>query len=233
MVHITFDGGFNLMAGVSELLSYAPKFNFSGAIPWIVGIVVFVGILIIITIISVYFLSFKQKIVMFRNVAGYTRPIGKDSAKLVRISKAGDYLMFTRKTKKWLPRPTIESSKNTWWYFIREDGEWINFAMADLDEDMKKAGAFYVDQDMRMTRVANEKLLRERLQGDSFLQKYGTLLMSAGFLLLLCVFLLIFLWKYNDIITASASVMDQADLILQRANNLGVGGATGQLIPAG
>jgi len=215
---------------VEKLMDFAPKINIGGIAPWIIGIIVFVGLLIAITIFCIYWFSFSQKIVLFRKVAGYVRVVGKDNARLVRVSKAGDYLMFTRKTKKWLPRPIIEISPKVWWYFVREDGEWINFAIDDLDEKMKKAGAFYIDSDMRMTRIANEKLLRERLQGQTFLEKYGATLMVLGTFVLIVIFLIIFLWKYNEIINTTQSVMTQADIILQRVQAMGVGGG-GQLVP--
>ena len=80
-----------------------------------------------------------------------------------RIGKAGDYWCKLKKFKKTLPRPRRQVEKNTYWFYEREDGEWVNFTLNDFDDGMKKAGAYFVDEDMRLQRLGIQKNLQERL----------------------------------------------------------------------
>lgn len=147
-------------------------------------------------------LKFNKKIILFKRVAGVIIPVGFDKAILERIGLAGDTWLRTRKWKKILPRPKIEMEKSVYWYFEREDGEWINFSLGDLDEDMKKADAYYVDEDMRLQRLGIQRNLKDRFDKVGFWDKYGAQIMMVLFMLIVTICLIIIFNKINDLVKA-------------------------------
>ena len=62
------------------------------------------------------------------------------------------------------------------WYYIREDGEWINFKQINIDEESRKMNVKFVQEDMRLQRLATERILEQRLLNKSFWEKYGMIL---------------------------------------------------------
>ena len=43
-----------------------------------------------------------------------------------------------------MPRPSIESGKEEYLYFIRNDGEWLNVGLDNVNEKMAKIGLLYI-----------------------------------------------------------------------------------------
>ena len=141
--------------------------SFSGIGHWLVYFLVAVVIACLLAIgvfILIINFKFNKKVILFKKVSGKVIPIGKDRAMLERIGLAGDSWLKTKRFKKILPRPKIEMEKNTYWYFERDDGEWINFSLQDMDEVMKTAKAYYVDEDMRLSRLGIQRNLKTFLE---------------------------------------------------------------------
>lgn len=167
---------------------------------WIALGIVFIGGLIAVGL--VYFLQslkFNKKIVLWKKV-GNKKPqkVFEDKGKFDRVGNAGDFWCITKKLKKTLPRPSKQAGKNEYWFFEREDGEWINFDMGDIDEQMREAGAYYVDEDMRLQRLGIQKNLRDRFQKVSFWQKYGGMIMQIIYLLITTICLVILFKEMKD-----------------------------------
>ncbi len=177
-------------------------------------------------------MRYNKTIVVFKKINGTPVPVGQDKARFERIGIAGDYWLRTKKSKKILPRPRIESGVNTFWYFEREDGEWINFNLKDIDEQMKKAGAYFTDEDMRLQRLGIEKNLKDRFVKEGLWAKYGNTIMSIIFLLIITVCLVVLFQNMSGawagIDSASSSIKDMALAI--KDMNLCKGGG-GALVP--
>lgn len=146
--------------------------------------------------VGVYFLikyiRFNKTIILFQKIGGKVIPTAIDKGMFQRIGSAGDYWMITRKFKKILPRPKILMGKNQYYFFEREDGEWINFSIEDIDMKMKKAEVYYIDEDMRLQRLGIYKNLEARFQKVGFWEKYGAYIVMAitVLILLVCVIIL-------------------------------------------
>lgn len=132
-------------------------------------------------------LMFNKRVVIWRRINGRMIKVDEDKGAFQKIGKAGDTWFFWRKYKKYTSRPQIEQEKNTYWYFIREDGEAINFGLGDVDEQMKTAKAHYIDSDMSLSRVAIERNLKDRYQVKSFWDKYGDKIMFIIYALILMI----------------------------------------------
>ena len=104
-----------------------------------------------------------------------------------KIGDGGDNVLYVGKFKKFLPTPSIQTGRNIYNYFIREDGEWINFGIEDLDNKSRELGAYFLDKEMRYQRAALQKNLRERHQKLSFMEKYGGMIVWITLILVIIV----------------------------------------------
>jgi hypothetical protein len=173
---------------------------------WIFIIIVLVGSIAGFIIWWVMRKAYSKQIWIFGKVAGVPMLKFIDKAKLVAFGMAGDKLIYLKKSKKYLSPPQIQMGKNIYWYYEREDGEFINFSLNDLDEILKKAGCYYVDTDMRMQRLGIEKNLRDRLDRKSWLEKYGALVGGIVFMIMVTVCLVVLFSKLKDVATAIDSM---------------------------
>lgn len=172
---------------MATLLSDAvPKINFAAAgmvILYVIIALIIGGMIFIAIYLWFQNKKFNKKIVLFKKVGNKVIPIGNDRAMFERVGTAGDYWCRTKTIKKTLPRPRIEMAKNEYWYYEREDGEWINFSLGDIDDQMKSAKAYYVDEDMRLQRLGIQKNLIDRFHKVTFWEKYGNFIMNIGFMI--------------------------------------------------
>lgn len=142
---------------------------------------------------------YTQHIWIFGKVGGVPMLKYIDKGRLIPFGMAGDRLLNLKVSKKFLPPPRIQMGKNIYWFYEREDGEFINFSLQDLDEVQKKAGAYYVDTDMRMQRLGIEKNLRERMERKGFFEKYGTTIAGVIFVIMVTVALVVLFSKLKDV----------------------------------
>ena len=73
---------------------------------------------------------------------------------------------------------------------------------------MKKAKAYYVDEDMRLQRLGIQRNLKDRFEKPSFWDKYGTMVMSILFMLIITICLVVIFNKINDLIKALPILAD-------------------------
>ena len=123
-------------------------------------------------------------------------PFGMAGDKLWRVAPFG---MFKFKTIKWLPVGKVQSAPRTFKYWIREDGEWINYVDSNLDEISKKMGVRFVNEDMRLQRLATERLLEQRLMNKTFWEKWQTVIMTVIFFLVIAICMVIIFYQFGKI----------------------------------
>lgn len=165
--------------------------------------------------------KYNIKIKLYKRVGGRIKPTGDDVGMLQRIGSAGDYWLVTKKFKKKLPRPRIWIEKNLCWYYEREDGEWINFELGDIDDQMKQAGAYYVDEDMRLQRLGIQKNLEERHKKLTFWQQYGTTIMMVIFVVIVTICLVVLFKELKALpqaMTSSAEAVRDMSLAVKDAS---------------
>jgi len=133
-------------------------------------------------------------------------PFGMAGDKLWRVCNKGLFGKF--KVVKWLPVGKLQSAPRVWKYWIREDGEWINYVDSNLDEESKKMGVKFVQEDMRLQRLAIEKLLEQRLLNKTFWEKWGTTIMTLTFFLVIAVCMVIIFYQYSKLMDKFIQVQD-------------------------
>jgi len=206
-----------------------PRFTATGVatlVGWLIGAVLFAGLLGV----AFYFvyknLIYNKTVKIYRKVGNKTVLVAVDKGYFARVGNAGDYWLITKKLKKTLPRPTIQSGKNEYWFFEREDGEFINFGLGDIDSQMKVAKVYYIDEDMRLARLGIQKNLRDRFQKVSFWQKYGGLIMNLIYLMVSTILLVILFKEIKGVWEAGHSMASAVRDMAVQVENMGrrVGG---------
>lgn len=214
------------MADIQDAItSIVPSFDNLGlgGVDFTLVLTIFiVAVLIMILIgIAVYFLiqqfRFNKKIIIFERVGNNWEQTGKDKAIELRTSIIGDTVFYLRKRKKYLPRPELQSGRRTYWYAIREDGEWINISIEDIDLKMKNLGAKFLHPEIRHARTALYRNLKERYDKPKFLEKYGVLIVNTVVIILM---MLIFLWVINVSISFSDKAMAMQDVATQAVDRV-------------
>jgi len=154
------------------------------------------------------------KIHVFRLIGNIPTRVAIYSAREVAFGMAGDKLwkvapsgmMKMFKAIKWLPVGKIQTAPKEFWYYIREDGEWINFSMEDLNEIQKKAGVRFVQEDMRLQRLATERLLEQRLMKKSFWEQWGSTVMLITLFLVMAICMVIMFYQFGKLLDEFTSV---------------------------
>jgi len=189
-----------------------------------IGIAVMVIIVLILAGVMMFFLAlrylFNKKLVIFEKIGGQIQVSKRDAAREIRLGQAGDTAFVTRRTRKTLPRGDIQTGKNIYWYFIRGDGEWINFGIEDIDEVMKTMGAKFVDKDMRYARLGLQKNFERRFQKVTFWDKYGAWIMWTTYLLVTGIMTWLLFDKFIDLAGEVSNIVDSADRIMERSEQV-------------
>lgn len=211
-----------MASGLDTLKGAIPSmnFSFSGMSNMIAIFLILLVIAIVVGILLYVFLiyrRFKYKVIVFEKVGGIWEPTRKDKGMEMAHGDGGDTVFFIRKHKKVLPRPTIQTGRNTFWYVIREDGEWINIGMGDIDMQMKKAGVQYTDKEMRFARTSLERTLKERYEKLDLWAKYGTVMISLGFIVVTGIMVFLALDKFMDVVSSLGGVAESVSTMIDAA----------------
>jgi len=195
------------MADIAEVTEIAKEFLPTwGTGKFMIGIItiLIIGIIFIIAAgVITYFvirrMRFNKKIVIFERINNQFQNTRTDWAMEVKFSTAGDTIFYLKKHKKYLPNPTMQTGNRVYWYFIREDGEWINFAPGDFDKDAKRLGARMLDKEMRYARTQVQRGLKDRYDKPGFWKQYGLLVLSIVYITILGVMFWLVLGRFVDL----------------------------------
>lgn len=159
----------------------------------------------------------KYTLPLYKRIGNKVIRVAIYKAKDFKIGRAGDKLWYVPKVKKYIGCGILQTAPNEYTYFEREDGEWINIEMPDVDEQMKKAKVRYVAQDMRSQRIAISSILEARFKGkQSWWEKYGAMLTQIIFYFITCLCLVVIFWQWSGIVESTNMLLDKID-VLQNA----------------
>ena len=202
-------------------------------VTWLILLVVFTLVAIVVGFIIINKLKYKYNIVIFEKIGNRYEITTRDKAKRIVFGEAGDSVFYCRKRKKYLPLPSIQTGRRTYWFAIRDDDEWINIGIEDVNEKSKTMGIKFVDRDMKYARVAMQRNVKERF-GDrkTFLQQYGGLIAYTGLIAVIGIMVWLLFDKFIDIsaninaaIETANKVLDRTEKILAAQDNIASGGS--------
>lgn len=200
------------MAGLSDINPFA---SFGIGKVGLVLLVFFVAIVVCLIIGSIIFLyirkrQLKYKIPLYKKIGSNVIRIATLKAKDFKVGLAGDKLWYVPKAKKYIIPATIQTAPNEYTHFEREDGEWINIGLPDIDEKMKQMGVKYIHQDMRSNRIAISDLLEARFRDKkSWWERYGHLVTHVIFYLIVAISMVVIFYQWSNIVDKTNVLFDK------------------------
>ena len=185
-------------------------------------------VLLFVGLVVYYFAAKKQywiRIHVFRLIGNNPTRVAIYRAREISFGRAGDKLWkvapcgfsMVFKTIKWLSVGKLQTSNSEFWYWIRKDGEWINFTPTDIDKISETINVKFVQEDMRLQRLATEKLLEQRLLMKSFWEKYGNVIVYSIFFLIIAVSMVIMFYQWSKLIDKTGGILSYAIEALEKS----------------
>lgn len=194
---------------------------------------IFIIIIIFLAIggVGVYFIirymQFNKKIQIWEEKNNQMEYIGKDRAKEVKYNIYGDSVFVLRKRKKFLPRGEIKSGRKLYLYCIREDGEWVNISMTNVNQVLKQANVKFIHPDMRAFKSGTAKIMKDRYEKVNWIKEYGPIILPIVIFVILSLAIYFIADKVvsgislsNAGIEASNKVLDKVNDVLSSLNNI-------------
>ena len=177
--------------------------------------------------------AFNKKIVIFENISGQGYvPTGRDRSRITKIGDGGEEIMKLKKRKLYRTAYGKKIGLNTYAFAVGQDGYWYNITFGDLDVELKKLGVNPVDRDMRYMHVAIRRNIKERYEQVTFMQKYGGLIAYTALIAITGIMMWLLFDKFlsitggvNSAIETAGKVMEKADAVLGKIDNVASGGS--------
>jgi hypothetical protein len=157
---------------------------------------------------------YNKKIVLFENISGQGyQPIFNDRARSIKLGSGGEELLFLKKKKVYRTAYGRKMGKDTYWFCVGQDGYWYNVVLGDVDAQMGMLDVEPIDRDMRYMHVAIRKNIEERYNKPKFMEKYGTIMMSGLFLVIMIIGIWFLLDKIAEISSSVAGSVQTAQQV--------------------
>jgi|TARA_R100001530_G_scaffold34477_3_gene26942 hypothetical protein len=163
---------------------------------------------------------FNKRIKVFENIAGAGwQHTGNDKARIVKVGDGGEEIMYLQKRRVYRTAYGRKMGKNTYWFAIGQDGYWYNVVLGDLDAKMGMLDIEPIDRDMRYMHVAIRKNIQERYRKIGFMEKYGQILMSGIFFIILIIGIWLLISKVEDLITIAGQNIEAGKPVADALSN--------------
>lgn len=212
------------MADIQETVaSYIPKIDVGGVFSvgvWIILIFVFIVIFGIVAYFIVSRMKFKHKIIIWERINNQFEITGRDRAFEMPLSRFGETVFYLSKRKKYLPKPTKQVGRRLYFFYVRGDGQWINVDMEDIDEKSRKMRIHFTDKSMNYARTQIERALKERYDKPNFFEKYGVLIVSITFVVLLGILTWLLFDKWIALAQSTNEGVTQLGIVTEKMGNV-------------
>lgn len=197
-------------------------FGISGSTIAIVATIFIIFIIIITGGIVIYtHRLFNRKVIVFENIAGQGfQPSFRDKARLIKLGDGGEEILYLKKKKVYRSAYGRKMGKNTYWFAVGQDGYWYNVILGDVDAKMGMLDIEPIDRDMRYMHTAIRRNIQDRYQKQKFMEKYGVVMMSGIFLIIILIGVWLLLSKIGDINTAAAGTIDASKKVIDKAGEI-------------
>jgi len=174
-------------------------------------LLILIGVAIVIWL---YYMKklYSKKIVVYENISGQGfQPVFYDTARVIKIGDGGEEIMWLKKKKVYRTAYGRKMGKDTYWFAVGQDGYWYNCVLGDLDAKMGMLDIEPIDRDMRYMHVAIRKNIATRYRKIKFMEKYGGMVFSAIFLLIM----ILGIWFLLDQMSENASIINEGVKIMK------------------
>ena len=212
--------------GVGDILNQAGVDIGSGAINWggfaTNAIILIIG-LILAGMITWWWAnkkSYNKTLVKFREINGVCRRVGIEKAREISLPGTSVRAFFLRKSKFYLPRPSIETGADEYWYFIRDDGEWMNIGIGNVNKQLSELGVKFDHTDMRMANAALKRLVDRSYKKTNWLKEYAPYIAMGILIIMLSIAVYIPMQKGGEVTGAAASNVESFQEITETMNEI-------------
>ena len=186
--------------------SFIQAFIFLSILSFVVGVV------------TLYLTNRKQynkHIHVFEEVNGKAIPTSLDTAKEILLPNTSIRAYYLKKRKVFLPRPSIQTGIGHYWFFIRNDGEWINIGLENLNTTLNELGIHYDHTDMRMANAALKKLIEKNYKKLNWIKEFAPYIALGILILLLAIAAFLVINQANKATSALAATAETNKLVLE------------------
>lgn len=206
---------------------------FSGAMNVGKGLLIFIILALVVGTVTYLIASrrsFNKHIHIFEEVNKVAVPIGEDLAREITLPHTSTRVFFLKKKKFYLPRPTRQTGKGHYWYFIRQDGEWINIGLENINKDMEELKLDYDHTDMRYANASLKKLVEKNYKKTSWIKEYAPYIALSILVIMIGVAFFLVAWKINQglggisgVAEANRQMLETSRDILKSVDNICAG----------
>lgn len=190
---------------------------------WVGDIIIFLIVCILVGIFTYWYLNKKawnKTIIKFREVNGITRRVGVEKAKEITLPGTSVRAFFLKQSQFFMPRPSIETGQDEYWYFIRNDSEWINVGLTNVNKELSKLGLGFDHTDMRMANAALKRLVDKSYKKTNWLKEYAPYIGFAVIILMVAIGGYMVMGESAKIVGAAASNIETLNEITQTMNDI-------------
>ncbi len=164
--------------------------------------------------------QFNKKIHIFEEVNGQTVPVGLDHAKEIILPNTSIRAFYLRKKKYFLPRPSIQVGVGHYWFFIRDDGEWMNVRLENLNTKLKQLGIHYDHTDMRMANASLKKLIEKNYKKLNWIKEFAPYIAIGVLVIFLGLSMFLGSYNTNKAVSSLSSTADTNKEVAVSLNNI-------------
>ena len=190
--------------------------NIHLSINWIlIALILVIFFIAVVVIVIIYDKKiYNRKIILFENIAGQGyQPTKRDKARVVKVGDGGEEILYLKKNKVYRTAYGKKMGANTYYFASGQDGYWYNFVLGDLDAKMGMLDIEPIDRDMRYMHVAIRKNIQDRYRKQNFIERYGTIMLSGIFILIMVVGL-------GILVNKMGKIADTINMGIQTANSM-------------
>lgn len=178
--------------------------------------------------------AYKIQIPIFVTFNGKPKRAGLDWAKEVFVPESNISLLYLKKNKIYIARPTRAMGENEYWYAISENGEWVNFDLSTIPEHNTLVKANYDHRDTRYAYVNLKEIIKKNYRKNTLVWWKDPVIMNIiAFIIMSFIFVgacWFLISKMSHLIGQMGPFLDKQDIIadklagaVQNAQNINSG----------
>lgn len=180
----------------------------------IIAIIILILVAVVVFLIFNY-LKYNKKILLWDKYK-----LRKFLAMEVKYNKLGDVVFKVKKNGKILPRPSITIAPNTYLFSLRDDGEWINIGLDDINYKTRQANVKLIDPDMRYARSSLHELMKNRYDKKAAWTTLAPIIIPIIALAVVCLMIYFVADKLLEIGTRLTSALSAQSEVIDKLNTL-------------
>lgn len=162
---------------------------------------------------------YNKRIFWFEEIHGDMVPIGEDWGAELKIPGTNLTVFYIKTKDMYLPRPVKKMGKDAYWFAIRNNREIVNFAMKNINDEMKEANLDYDHTDQRYALTNLLAIIKRnyRDKATPWWREYKDVIAIVVLIFVLTLSFFFLFTKVGGLIEKVGILIDHADKLIQSA----------------